>query len=165
MTEPASKPPRDNIFKHAAIAFAVTLGAYIGFYACDSRLRTRHGPWVVDFQITTNHEPLLVINEEKLGIRNVRILLAGEKATNAPATVRFESPAHLDVPYGRVRFHDLTYLPGTITLDLFGHEVEMLPRTLFLNTREQEWRNDALFVLSPTNKIPGLKDRDRKGRR
>ena len=91
--------------------------------------------------------------------------LEGEKATNAPTVVQFDSPQHLETPYGRVRFHDLTYLPGTITLDLFGHEIEMLPRTLFINTKEVPWRNDALFILTPTNKIPGLKDRDYKGRR
>jgi len=64
-----------------------------------------------------------------------------------------------------VRFHDLTNLPGTITLDLHGHEIEMLPRTLFINTKEVAWSNNALFILAPTNKIPGLKDRDYKGRR
>jgi len=164
-TPPAPTPPRDNIFKHAGIAFAVTLCAYVFFYACDSHLRTKNGPWVVDFQISTNQEPLLVINQEKLGIHDVRVLLSGEKATNTPGTVRFESPAHLETPYGRVRFHDLTYLPGTITLDVFGHEIEMLPRTLVFNTREQPWKNNTTFTLSPTNKIPGLKDRDRKGRR
>ena len=165
MNEPAA-PPKDHIFKHAGIAFAIALVSYVFFYSCDARLRTRHGPWVVDFQITTNREPLLVIHEPQLGIHDVRIVLAGEKVTNGAAgTFRFESPLNLNVPYGRVRFHDLTYLPGTVTLDLFGHEIEMLPRTLFINTKEVAWQNDSLQVLSPTNKIPGLKDRDRKGRR
>lgn len=156
--------PKDNILKHAAIAFVIALVGYVGFYSCDAHLRTRKGPWVVDF-VSTNGEPLLVINQPALGIQNVRVLLQGEKATNAPGTVRFEHPKRLGVPYGRVRFHDLTYLPGTVTLDLYGHEIELLPRTLFLNTKEVPWQNDALFVLTPTNKIPGLKDRDRKGRR
>lgn len=160
-----SEPPRDNIFKHAAIAFVLAVVGYIGFYSCDAHLRTHKGPWVVDFLETTNHEPLLVINQPALGIQNVRIQLAGETVTNTQAGVRFEKPYELALPYGRVRFHDLTYLPGTITLDLFGHEVEMLPRTLFINTKERPWQNDCYIYLYPTNKIPGLKDRDRKGRR
>jgi hypothetical protein len=164
---PAPPAPKDNILKHAAIAFVCALVGYIGFYSCDSHLRSRKGPWVVDFA-STNGEPLLVINQPALGIQNVRVWLQGEKATNAPgvgSVVRFEHPQRLGTPYGRVRFHDLTYLPGTVTLDLYGHEIELLPRTLFINTKEVPWQNDALFVLTPTNKIPGLKDRDRKGRR
>jgi hypothetical protein len=163
MTTPA--PPKDNILKHAALAFACALFGYVLFFSCDAHLRTRKGPWVVSFGVTTNGEPVVTINQPVLHIENVRILLQGEKATNAPRTVRFETPQHLETPYGRVRFHDLTYLPGTITLDLFGHEVEMLPRTLFVNTKEAPWRNGSLIVLAPTNKIPGLKDRDYKGRR
>jgi hypothetical protein len=164
MTAP-SAPKEDNILKHAAFAFVIALVGYVIFYSCDAHLRTRKGPWIVEFQSNTNGEPLLVINQPQLDIHGVRILLQGEKATNAPGVVRFESPAQLHPPYGRVRFHDLTYLPGTITLDLYGHEIEMLPRALFLNTKEMSWTNDALFVLAPTNKIPGLKDRDYKGRR
>ena len=165
MTQPAPvpAPPKDNILKHAGFAFLIALVVYITFYSCDSHLRTRKGPWIVDFQ-STNNEPLIVINQPALGIQNVRILLKDETATNT-GVIRFDGPQHLKPPYGRVRFHDLTYLPGTVTLDLYGHEIEMLPRTLFINTKEIPWQNDALFVLTPTNKIPGLKDRDRKGRR
>jgi hypothetical protein len=162
---PPEPPPRDNILKHAAIAFVAALVVYVGFYSCDAHLRTRKGPWVVEFTQTTNQEPLLVISQEGLGIKNVRVVLEGDTVTNAAGVLRFEHPARLGTPYGRVRFHDLTYLPGTITLDVYGHEIELLPRTLFLNTKEVPWRNDSVFVLSPTNKIPGLKDRDRKGRR
>ncbi len=157
--------PKDPIFKHVGIAFALAVAGYVLLYSCDSRLRTQKGPWTVDFQTTTNQEPLLVINQPALGNEKVRILLAVETAPNRQDGVRFEHPAALPTPYGRVRFHDLTYLPGTITLDLFGHEVEMLPRALFLNTREVAWSNHSTHVLLATNKIPGLKDRDRKGRR
>jgi hypothetical protein len=159
-----SAPPRDNILKHAAIAFAIALVGYVLFYGCDSHLRSRKGPWVVSFQANTNGEPLLVIDQPFLKI-HTQILLAREKATNAPGVVEFKSPQHLQTPFGRVRFHDLTYLPGTVTLDVYGHEVELLPRTLVLNTKEVGWTNDITYVLAPTNKIPGLKDRDYKGRR
>lgn len=160
-----SAPARDNILKHAAVAFAIALAGYVFFFACDARLRTRRGPWVVEFSGYTNQQPLLTINQPRLNIRNVRILIEGETFTNAPGVKAFDNPGDLAVPFGRVRFHDLTYLPGTITLDVFGHEIELIPRALFLNTKEQAWSNDQLIVLSVTNKIPGLKDRDRKGRR
>lgn len=162
MTQP--EPPKDNILKHAMIAFVIALAGYVGFFALDTHLRSRKGPWVVNFDANTNGEPVLVINQPALGIQNVRITLEGEKATNAPGLVGFAKPK-MPTPYGRVRFQDLTYLPGTITLDLYGHEIEMIPRALFLNTKEVAWEDNTSFVLSPTNKIPGLKDRDRKGRR
>jgi len=159
-----SSPPRDNILKHAVFAFLIALVGYVFFYSCDAHLRTHKGPWIVDFQASTNGEPLLVIDQPFLKI-HTQILLAGEKATNTPGVVEFKDPQHLQTPFGRVRFHDLTYLPGTITLDLYGHEVELLPRTLVLNTKEIAWTNGITYVLTPTDKIPGLKDRDYKGRR
>jgi hypothetical protein len=157
-------PPKDNILKHAGFAFLIALLGYIFFYSCDAHLRTHKGAWIVNFQSNTNGEPLLVIDQPFLKIIT-QILLAGEKATNTPGVVEFKDPQHLRTPFGRVRFHDLTYLPGTIVLDVYGHEVELLPRTLVLNTKEIAWTNNITYVLAPTNKIPGLKDRDYKGRR
>jgi hypothetical protein len=159
-----SDAPKDHILKHAAIAFTIAIIGYVGLYSCDSHLRTRKGPWVVEFQ-ATNGEPLLVINQKALGIENVRIVLQGEKLTNAAGAMEYATPQRAKASIGRVRFHDLTYLPGTVTLDVYGHEIEMLPRTLVLNTKEVSWQSGATYVLTPTNKIPGLKDRDRKGRR
>jgi hypothetical protein len=156
-------PPKDNILKHAAFAFIIALVGYVFFYSCDARLRTRKGAWMVRFEANTNGEPVLVILQPWHKI-NTQILLRGEQATNTPGVVEFKDPKHLETPFGRVRFHDLTYLPGTVTLDVYGHEVELLPRTLVLNTKEVGWTNGS-YVLTPTNKIPGLKDRDRKGRR
>lgn len=155
---------KDSFLRHAGIAFLCALAVYAIFFACDTRMRSRRGPWQVEFSATTNNEPLLIINQSALGIQNIRVRLEGEIATNK-GSFQFDVPTKMNVPYGRVRFHDLTYLPGTVTLDLFGHEIEMLPRALFLNTKEIAWQNNTTFTLAPTNKIPGLKDRDRKGRR
>jgi hypothetical protein len=162
MTPPT--PPKENIFKHAAIAFVIALLGYVGFYACDAHVRSRKGPWMVRFDATTNGEPLLFIQQPRLNI-STHVLLEGEKATNAPGEVLFTDMRHLDTPYGRVRFHDLTYLPGTIVLDVYGHEIQMMPRTLTLDLKEVGWQNGVTNTLTPTNKIPGLKDRDTRGRR
>lgn len=162
MSQPV--PPKENIFRHAAVAFAIALVGYITFFSCDSHLRVRKGPWEVSFQSSTNGEPLLVIDQPSLKL-HTQILINGEKITNALAVAKYRTPDDIKASPGRVRFHDLTYLPGTVTFDLYGHEIELLPRTLVLNTKEVPWTNNITYVLSPTNKIPGLKDRDRKGRR
>ena len=45
-------------------------------------------------------------------------------------------------------------MPGTVTMDLFGHEVELLPRTLIVNKKEVPWKSNTAIELSPTNKLP-----------
>jgi len=131
---------------------------YVGFYSCDHRLRTRKGAWQVAFLVETNGRPAIVVNEPFLGVSNLKIVLDGESTTNPPGDVAFDFPLK-PVPFGRVEFEDLTYLPGTVTLDLFGHEIEFLPRTLVVNTQERPWQSDATIHLSPAEKIPGLTTR------
>jgi hypothetical protein len=161
---PSPAPPKENIFKHAAIAFVMALVGYVCFFAFDAHLRSHKGPWIVRFEATTNGEPLLFIRQPWDKIATY-VLLQGEKATNTPGEVRFTDMHHIETPFGRVRFHDLTYLPGTVVLDVYGHEIQMMPRTLTLDLKEVGWANGATNILTPTNKIPGLKDRDTRGRR
>jgi len=46
---------------------------------------------------------------------------------------------------------DLTFLPGTLTFDCFGHEIELIPRTLFINKTKYPWRPAMTIALSRTN--------------
>ena len=106
----------------------------------------------------------ITINQPTLGLQNIRVVFVDERSTNEPGRVLF-TRTEMPVPFGRIRFQDLTYLPGTLTFDFFGHEVELLPRVLTINLQERQWQSGATYFLSATNKVPGLKDRDRKGRR
>ena len=153
----------DSILKHAAKAFLLAVGAYVLFFSCDSYLRHRRGPWEVTFIASTNGSPALLVNHAAYGLTNRLIVFKGEKATNE-GTVVFDAPRKT-VPFGRTRFEDLTYLPGGLVLDLFGHEVEFLPRAMFINLQEVSWTTPSPIVLDASMKVPGLKDRDRKGRR
>src|SRR5207244_13113898 len=67
--------------------------------------------WQVTF--TTDHSgaPAIIINQPKLAIANLEIVFAGETTTNAPGTVAFDFPEK-PMPFGKVKFEDLTYLPG-----------------------------------------------------
>ena len=56
-------------------------------------------------------------------------------------------------PLGNRFFFDTTYLPGSITLDLFGHQVEVLPRTLILNFEERPWVEGELIELRPEESL------------
>jgi hypothetical protein len=66
----------------------------------------------------------------------------------AAVVVRFDGPSRRAAPpFGSVKFLDTTVLPGTVTLDLFGHEVELLPRTLIVDKREHPWSSGQRIEL------------------
>jgi hypothetical protein len=49
---------------------------------------------------------------------------------------------------------DTTFQPGTVTFQLFGHEIELLPRTLVLDRQEHGWQSGEIIALNappPTN--------------
>jgi len=42
---------------------------------------------------------------------------------------------------------DTTFLPGTITFELFGHEIELLPHALIIHREEHRWQPNATIAL------------------
>jgi hypothetical protein len=44
-------------------------------------------------------------------------------------------------------FLDTTFLPGTVALSLFGHEVQLLPRVLTIDKVEKAWRSGETISL------------------
>ena len=156
------KPP-DNILKHVAIAGVIAVVGYFSLYALDSHLRMRKGPWEVTFAAETNGTPYILVNQPALGIRDVKVRFPGEQSalTNAPVTVRF-SKANTQPAFGELRFQDATYLPGTVTLLAFNHEVELIQRGLALDRQEHAWQPGMTRELSPTNQAPPLRVKARK---
>lgn len=144
---------RDSLLKPAAIAFVIALITYATFYSCDGHLRTRKGPWQLEFTADTNSVPAVVIHQPSLGVERFQLIFAGERVpTNfVPATIRFDTPQQT-VPAGEFLYHDLMYLPGVVTLNLFGHGIELLPRALIVNGREEPWRPTATIELKPEAK-------------
>ena len=125
----------------------------IGF-TLDQHLRHRRGAWRVTFAGAGSTGPALTVEEPSLGIREVRIEFAGEGPVQTNATVVFDSPGQ-SLPFGRVKYEDLTYLPGVVTLELFGHEIELLPRVLYVNRAERRWEPGMKVVLRPEDR-PGV---------
>jgi hypothetical protein len=106
----------------------------------------------VTFRVDQQGIPGIGISQPRLGIRDVTIVVRGTNhaVLPEPATVRFDQPSKGDtIPFGRVRFLDTTFLPGTVTLDLFGHEIELLPRTLIVDKQERPWRSGEHFAIGP----------------
>ena len=144
--------------KHFLLAFALAAVGYaVLFYGIEAR-RTYRGPWEITFH-QVDATPAITIQQPQLKITNVQILFPGQPVppgfTNA--TIRFAEARAVPfaVPFGEVVFLDTTFLPGTVTLRLFGHEIEMLPRVLVVDHAECPWSSTTLR-LGPTNASPAL---------
>ena len=137
--------------KSVAIVFVVVTALYFLGFAGIEHLRHRKGPWEVTFAANSQGEPVLNIAQAHRGLANVQIIVHGEHASNPPVTVRFDR-VRQPVPLGRVIYEDLTFLPGVVTFDLLGHEVELLPRALIVNRHVVSWHNGLTVDLWPTNK-------------
>lgn len=146
---------RDSLLKHLALAFAGAALIYVAAFYAIEHFRGRNGPWQVTFKTSPSGEPSILISEPHIGISNVAVLFPGRQldATNFQNTVVFERPV-TNVPFGGVRYLDTTFLPGAVVFELFGHEVQLLPRVLMLDRREVPWRNSAEHVLLPKPQPP-----------
>jgi hypothetical protein len=163
---PGGRPVNSGLsLRSIAIFFALVLGLYLSVFYGIEHLRNRKGGWTVDFRAGAGLDgaPALVVAQTSLALTNVTILFHGENATNAPGRVVFDR-VRQPVPMGRVLYEDLTFLPGVVTFELFGHEVELLPRTLVANHRLIPWRSGMTVDLWPTNK-PATPPQPPKGHR
>ena len=139
--------------KSIAISFVVVLMLYIGVFNGIEWWRHRRGAWEVTFLTDASGNPAVIIYQPALNISSVELVFLGEHVlrTNLAEKVLFDRPLK-QVPFGHVLYEDLTVLPGVVTFDLFGHEIELLPRVLFINKKEIPWRSDSIVELSETNK-------------
>jgi hypothetical protein len=143
----------DGPMKHFILAFLLAVICYAFFYNKIEDRRTRKGPWEITFTNDAAGNPALVINEPKLAITNAQISFTEEHfaASFTAATVIFNRPRPVpfEVPFGKCVFIDTTFLPGTVTLDLFNHEVELLPRVLVIDRQEHPWLSESTITLHP----------------
>jgi hypothetical protein len=156
----------DKLPRHLLIAFCLALAIYCLFFSCDMALRKRKGPWEVQFHTNAAGHAAITVNQPTLHITNVQIVFLNEIATKT-GRVTFDRPQQ-PLPFGKTKFEDLTYLPGSVAFDFFGHELELLPRTLYLNKKEQPWTPNSIHELTPSQKLPADAShdpRDKKKRR
>ncbi|MCB1127560.1 MAG: hypothetical protein KDM81_13790, partial [Verrucomicrobiae bacterium] len=105
----------------------------------------------IRFASDTNGVPSITVGQSHLGIRGVQLTFSGTNLPSAgdPVVLRFDDPAmESQLPFGRVLFLDSTFLPGTVTLGLFGNEIELLPRVLIVNKQEHPWKSGEKVPLT-----------------
>jgi hypothetical protein len=143
----------DRPLKHFILAFLLALICYVFFYHTIEHRRTRKGPWEITFTNDFNGNPSLIINEPKLAITNAQITFTDRRipAAFAPTTQVFSEPRPVpyDVPFGKCLFMDTTFLPGTVTLRLYDHDIELVPRVLKIDGQEHPWLSGSTITLHP----------------
>lgn len=141
----------EGVLKHFAMAFIVALVGYAFFYYVIEHRRTKNGPWEITFHSDASGIPSLTIQQPALGLRDVRVVFPGESlnSTNTSSTLAFEQARQVPfpTPFGKCVFLDTTFLPGTVTLQLFGHEIELLPRVLIIDHTEHPWKSGETINL------------------
>lgn len=134
--------------KHFAFAFVIAVLLYATVYNGIEKRRSRQGPWQVTF---TNEAgmPTLIVNEPKLHISNLKVNFPSEPRSSTISTMVFDQPQPVpfDVPFGQCVFMDTTFQPGTIVFNLFGHEIQLLPRVLTIDKHEYPWQSDTTISL------------------
>lgn len=147
----------DSLLRHLVVPFAIAVLVYIVFYTVIEHRRTVKGPWRVTFTSDASHQAALLIDQPALGISNVGVAFKDQiLPTNFSGKVlTFEQPKPVpfDVPIGKCIFMDTTFLPGTLVLEAYGHEVQLLPRTLLIDRNEQGWHSGTTFLISGTNVV------------
>jgi hypothetical protein len=150
---------RDNPAKHFILAFLIALMVYIFFYHWIEHRRTWKGPWQVAFTRSESGDPAIVIQQPALAISNIQIRFTGEALpeTNVPVSLTFSQPREVPygVPFGKCIFMDATFLPGTLTFQLFGHEIELLPRVMIIDHDEHAWKSGEVITLSRAQTTTG----------
>src|ERR1043166_6759976 len=143
----------DGPLRHFVLALLLAAACYAVFYPSIEHRRTRKGPWKVTFTTSKTGSPLLVINKPKLAITNVQIIFPDQPAPQATALSNLvfseARPVPYRVPFGECIFMDTTFLPGTLTFQLFGHEIELLPRVLIIDHQEHPWLPSNSITLHP----------------
>lgn len=143
--------------KHFALAFCIALAAYIGLYSLLQYQRARKGPWQVTFTNQPSGEAAILVNQPSLKITNVTLCFPGHTGgAGSSHTVSFDAARAVpfEVPFGQCVFVDNTFLPGSVTLQLFSNQIELLPQSLILNTRKQPWPSNHAVLAVPAKGPP-----------
>jgi hypothetical protein len=137
----------DGLLKHLAICLVIAVVFYVTVFGWIEHRRTVKGPWVAEFRADASGTPALFITETNLNISET-IVFPGQTVRPAhfARTIVF-SPTPPELPFGELIYQDPTFLPGTVTMRLCGHVVELLPRVLTVDKKEYPWQSGAVIQL------------------
>jgi hypothetical protein len=145
-------------FQVVLLFIACVVGYALVFRWVENR-RVSKGPWVVTFADDAGH-PMLEVNHAALKIEHIRVVFVdASPTTNATQTIEFSQAREVpfDLPFGQCIFQDALYLPGTVAMKAFGHEIQLIPRVLIINGKEQPWRSGETIEVHAARNAPPVK--------
>jgi len=139
---------KEGSLRHFAIAFGIALVLYFAAFHLIESCRIARKPWVLTFEHRRGTPAELLIEHEN-GPTRIRFAGAPAATNEVKQTIVFDKarPVPFGVPFGTCVFLDTTFLPGTVTLQCFGHEIEMIPRVLIIDHQEHAWKPGMLIAL------------------
>ena len=148
MSRPSILPARDDgLLRHLAAAAVLAAVFYCAAFWWIEHRRVAKGPWEIAFISDAAGRPSLRISQAALRISEGLSFPDDQvPRTNLAELVKFRQ-ATTNLPFGEVLLQDPLYLPGTITMRLFGHLVEVLPRTLVVDHQEHAWKAGEELVI------------------
>lgn len=144
----------DNLFRHLVIPCVIAVLLYFISYTWIEHRRTWKGPWRVTFTNDVSGSPALLISQPTLAITNLQITFAdGTNGSSSNVLMALDTPKQVpyDIPFGKCVFMDTTFLPGTIVFDLFGHEIQLIPRVLTIDKTDIPWQSNERIIVNGTN--------------
>lgn len=149
----------EHLPKILLTGFVAALLLYVIAFGFLQSCRTTKGPWHVTFLSDASGVPGLEIKQDKLNVsKRIKFTDQTIPEKNLAREVVFNDPTQTNIPFGQVIFQDLTFLPGTVTLNLFGHEIELIPRTLTIDRQENPWKNgEEISITGERDFQPRLK--------
>jgi hypothetical protein len=131
----------DGLLKHLAICAVIAVVFYVTAFGWIEHRRIAQGPWEAVFRADAAGAPALLISETNLHISET-IVFPGQSVQPGNFSRRIVFwPTPPTLPFGELIYEDPTFLPGTVTMRLFGHRVELLPRVLTIDKQEHPWRS------------------------
>jgi hypothetical protein len=149
----------DSIWKQVIAVFVAALVGYLAVFYFIEHQRRKDGPWQATFT-SVDGLPTIIVNHPKSERTNISISFVGATitATNLPQTVAFEHgrPAPFELPFGKCVFIDAIYMPGTAVCEMFGHQIQLMPRVLTIDKVERPWRSGEKILLTnqPSATLP-----------
>jgi hypothetical protein len=130
----------EGILKHITAALVIAVVFYFAGFTWLEHRRLANGPWQITFQADAGGVPALAISESKLNLSQTLRFPHAKATPNLSQTITFGQDTP-DLPFGEMVFQDPTFLPGTVTMQLFGHRIELLPRVLSIDRKEYPWHS------------------------
>ncbi len=149
-------PEAEKTLRRFFGVFLATLFLYVTIYGGCQAYRVRSGAWHLTFDTLKDGTPQLRIEHPRiLSAGPLSIDFPGESAprvTNGPITWIYSRPDTNVTPFGPIVFLDTTQLPGTISINAFGHALEMVTRTLSVDFTEIPWTSGTNLIVRAETK-------------